>query len=460
METENKSIKDFLNQFNGEAVEVAFYDISCKKFVLERGLAKETQIINILEQKITSDNKFQFLIETSGNNVYFVFKAASSVVILKTLKIALLEALMINTEISRLFTLGTLVTKISHEFNNILTGLSGHTSFLFELIENTDLKRSAELLKEGVERATLLTKELVSYSKPATRWEKIRISSFIERLNLWTKIIVPPSIKFSFHDLTGNVEFETDVVKLNQVFINLVKNSVEAMEGSGEIKIMSTLREGQICFEISDTGTGMTEDEIENVFKPFATTKETGTGLGCFISKSLVEEIGGTIKIISEKNRGTTVTVSLPISKIKSVSTHSIVFPVKCRVLLVDDDENVREVLRMGLQYHGFEVIPASNYDEAINEAKKSGFDVAVVDIIMPGKSGLETAIDLQKILPDLKFVVISGYSPPETIEVFKSIGIETFLNKPFSIDELVYEVNKLVKPEDMSLKNQKSRTS
>lgn len=369
---------------------------------------------------------------------------------IKVEKLNLLEGLMLNMDLSRLFTLGTLVSRVSHEFNNILTGISGQASFLYELTADPELKRSAELLKEGIEKSIILTRELVSFSKPNSRYERIKVSTFLERLRLWIKVLVPPRIIVEIVDNSGDVEFETDLSKLNQILVNLVKNSVEAIADRGKIKIEVGCRDGYLLVSVEDDGGGMSEENLKLVFKPFATTKESGTGLGCYICKKLVEQLGGQISASTVPGKSCRFEVQLPLNdqsalKLNLKEKQKEIQQSKIKVLLVDDDENVREVLRMGLDHAGFMVDSADCCDAALNLARSKSYDLAVVDIIMPGKSGLETAIELKQIQPGIKFIVISGYSPPETIDVFRAIGVKSFLNKPFAISELIVEINRVM---------------
>ncbi len=410
---------------------------------------KETfkaELINIINKQ--SDRGSSGIILSREQDFILLFLFDSFSLILGVPYVLFMEAIIGTPEFNRLFTLGTLVGKISHEFNNILTGLLGHSSYLCELSDDPDLKKSGEFIKDGIEKSILLTKELVLFSKPSSRKERISVNSLFERLKLWIKIIVPAFIRVQFDNQAEEYEFETDSVKLNQVFINLVLNSVQAIEGEGIIRISAKVRDKYLIFEIADTGRGINSNDLKNIFKPYFTNKSSGTGLGCYISKTLIEDLGGEIKVFSQEGKGTVFTILFKDNFFSIENQRAEVLPNEepVRVLLVDDDENVREVLRMGLNHDGFLVEPADGYDLAISLAKTKKFDVAVVDIIMPGRSGYETAKDLLDIQPNLKIIVISGYSPPETISSFQNLGVSTFLQKPFAISELSAAIRNQIK--------------
>ncbi|MCS6893160.1 MAG: ATP-binding protein [Deltaproteobacteria bacterium] len=443
-------VEDLKAVLGNSLIEFAVYSIPSNQlvFVSERlcsNLVEQERFKSCVDELIKNGSITQLVMKQIGKSWFCVAPSGEDYLVLLSFPYSsMLEALINSAEFNRLFTLGVLVSKVSHEFNNILTGLSGHASYLTELIEDSDLKKSAELIKEGVERAIILTRELVSFSRPASRKETGSVSGFFERLKHWMKIIIPPRIRVETKNLAGTVELETDFVKLNQVFINLVLNAVQAIDGEGSIELVAKKVDSKIEFEISDSGRGMDNSQLENIFKPFVTNKESGTGLGCFICKNLVDELGGEVSVLSKVGIGTKFTIRLPLSN-KNRHETELARKEKLEVLLVDDDENVREVLKMGLRYAGFNVVAAENHDSALEIAKSQRLDLAVVDIIMPGKSGLETARELILIQPNLKFIIISGYSPPETIEAFKSMGIKSFLNKPFAIDELTAEILKVI---------------
>lgn len=335
--------------------------------------------------------------------------------------------------INRLLLLGKISGKVSHEFNNILTGLLAQLEVAKSQIDYDTFT----LLSETAQKAVVLTREIASFSKPSSEEEKIDFSDFCKKLKSWCSLLIPKNIKFEIKTFSVASEFFSNKLKLQQIIFNTILNSVDAIKASGLIVLELDLSKDQLKIVVTDNGEGIAPENIRRVFEPYFTTKAQGIGLGCYVLKEIVTSLGGTIDIKSELQKGTTVTVLIPVKTEKKISS--------ARVLVVDDDDSVREVLKKGLFYSGFDVEAASGHQEALEWVTKKKFDLVLMDIIMPEVGGFETTKMLLEKDKDLAFVVMSGYSPPETLEAFANLGIKTFLQKPFSLDELVLTLKKVL---------------
>jgi len=359
----------------------------------------------------------------------------------------------------RLESLGLLAGGIAHDFNNALTGILANISYLkMHIAQDDTLYLRVEKAQEASIRAKALARQLLTFSpggvpiKKAMDVKTILIEN-IERALKGTGIIGV------FHIDADLWPVEGDTGQLGQVFNNLALNAVETMPDGGAIDVAARnvwigekenlpLKKGNhIIITITDRGEGISDQDLLKVFDPYFTTKEGRSGLGLTAAYSIIRGHDGCIKIVSERETGTTVSVYLPAS-LKEVFKNGIMEQAYKRgsgkVLLMDDQKLVRESGAEMLKETGYYVETARDGNEVIalyRRAMESGkpFDAVIMDLTVTGGMGGSEAIKvLLQIDPQVNAIISSGYSNDSVMANYLDYGFRGMLEKPYMIQELV----------------------
>jgi two-component system cell cycle sensor histidine kinase/response regulator CckA len=255
-------------------------------------------------------------------------------------------------------------------------------------------------------------------------------------------------------------------VHISQILINLIINARDAISGGGFIDLtsISMLSQDEVleifgsepaspaygALEVADTGCGMSDEVKERLFEPYFTTKEqAGTGLGLATVNSIVTQLGGAIQVFSEQGHGTLFRVILPLvgSALQggeSASSGALV-PRGCgeRILVIDDEDAVRNVLGLSLSHLGYEVETVASGFEGIDRVRRSevSYHLVILDLLMPGLSGEETFNRLKELDPGLVVLIVSGFSSEHVVQRILADGARDFIQKPFSIEVLSEKV-------------------
>jgi len=368
----------------------------------------------------------------------------------------------------RLEAIGRLAGGIAHSFNNLLAALA----FRIELIldENNsedDRRRHAEEIQKAGERAGALARQLLAFSrKQALNPERLWLSQVIETLVPMLRRLLGEDVELEL-DLASQAGLVyADLGQLEQVLLNLVANSRDAMPEGGVLTLRTAdaaLEEGNdlgltpglyAMLQVADTGVGMTPEVLSHLFEPFYTTKERGrgTGLGLATVYGIVRQSGGELQVESELGQGTRFTVYLPQAAERAEEPARL--PVERRVtngseviLLVEDEDNIREPAAEILEARGYVVLPARNGAEALEIANHhdGAIDLMVTDVVMPRLSGSRLAEALEPSRPDMRVLYISGY--PEDAIVHHGVlePRHRFLQKPFPPGILLQTVRELL---------------
>ncbi|MCK4837839.1 MAG: response regulator, partial [Desulfobulbaceae bacterium] len=263
---------------------------------------------------------------------------------------------------------------------------------------------------------------------------------------------------------------EIDRGQVSQVVQNLILNARQAMPGGGTIRIscenlestanehpapMLPMQNKYVKISVTDTGVGMPGNVIDKIFDPYFSTKQAGSGLGLAITHSIIKKHKGTITVISKPGEGTTFNIYLPVSKEKRIvaKSHSVMaeIPENTKIMIMDDDELVRDIAGEMLSQLGCETVMAVNGEEAIDlfkQARGKGqpFDLVIMDLTIPGGMGGREAVTI--ILqedPAAKVVVASGYSTDPILANYQAYGFSAALAKPFRIKELSEKIKKIL---------------
>nr|MBP7323821.1 response regulator [Deltaproteobacteria bacterium] len=363
--------------------------------------------------------------------------------------------------------LGTLAGGIAHDFNNLLTGIQGSIS-LMRLDISTHhphyqyLKGMEDIVKRGVN----LTKQLLSFARGGTY--EVRPTDLNHLVSRTAEMFGRTRKEITLHEeYRENLRSaEVDRGQIEQVLLNLLVNSWQAMPEGGDIVVRTenvavdgniaqscSVRPGNyVRISVTDNGVGMDEETMRCIFDPFFTTKETGkgTGLGLASAYSIIKSHGGLITVDSKKGNGSTFFIYLPASdKIvpKEKESSRMIARGTETILLVDDEEMILEIGKKMLNAMDYTVLAARGGKEALEiyQKKKDQIDVVVLDMIMPDMSGSEAFDRLKRINPDIKVVLASGYSLDGQASKIMERGCKGFIQKPFDMKRLSHKIREVV---------------
>jgi two-component system, cell cycle sensor histidine kinase and response regulator CckA len=352
----------------------------------------------------------------------------------------------------KLEAIGRLTGGVAHDFNNVLTAILSSA----ELLENAPEQRTAQLgaaIAKAAVRAGDLTTKLLAYSRrQVLNPSALDLNVAVEEA---TALLTPMlsdkiEIKSALHP--GPVWAMLDPAQLSNAILNLAINAADAMPEGGALHFATTLdADGRARLEVTDTGIGMSPEIVAKIFDPFFTTKDAGlgTGLGLSMVHGFVNQSGGAIDVESSPGQGARFTLTFPHShaapapRLRAherahLDTHA-------RILLVDDDDLVRAALTHMLKEHGFDVKAVASPRAAMEEISAAHFDRAIIDVALgPNESGADLARDLTIHAPDMKILLISGYTQEKLDADTRTIS---FLQKPFTHQALLDSLAALQAP-------------
>ena len=371
----------------------------------------------------------------------------------------------------KLESVGVLAGGIAHDFNNILTAILGSTGLATLCLKsgNTNgLVKALSTIESASLRAKDLTVQLLTFSKGGMPIRKVTsIHSLINESadfvlrgsNVKSEVIIPDNIW----------SVEIDAGQISQVINNLIINANQAMHDGGTVFISvenidqhnalekTCLSAGRyIKISVKDQGVGIPGNLLAKIFDPYFTTKEAGSGLGLTSSYAIVNKHGGVIDVESDVNVGTTFFVYLPASLKESFETEksdAITLPAYTwKILVMDDDECIRDVSKHMLGFMGYSVECAKDGEEALklySEARDMNkpFDAVIIDLTIPGgMGGIKTIKQLLEIDSNVKAIVFSGYSNDQIMSNYKEYGFKGVITKPFKIQEMNELLQKVIK--------------
>jgi len=365
--------------------------------------------------------------------------------------------------------IGTLTGGIAHDFNNILTAIIGNVTLLGMKMEAKDpLTRFVDNIQDATDRATTLTQGLLAFSrKQVLNPVAVNLDKTLLGMERLLRRVISEDVELCTDLHLQDINVLVDQSQLEQVIMNLVVNSRDAMQDGGQIYITSELAEIGDNFvkthgfgglgtyalvKVRDTGAGMDPETLERIFEPFFTTKDVGkgTGLGLSTVYGIIKQLKGFIVCNSDLNKGTEFQLYLPLTERDDDATHPEEVSYEGgteSIFLVEDDQNVRMMLNEILQEAGYKVEMAADGTEAIEKFKlsKDAVQLLILDVIMPGMNGKEVFIELEKIKPGIKAIFISGY----TGDIIHQKGIKEehihFLAKPLAPVTLLNKVREVL---------------
>jgi len=342
--------------------------------------------------------------------------------------------------------LGTLVAGVAHNINNVLSVIMGMASLREDSATEPCDKEAYQIIGKVCKRGRDVVKSLIRFAKPdITNQGPFEVHSLIKEVCALLDRTIRNQVKIIESFSEDSLWINGDAGSINHVLVNLCLNAVDAMPNGGTLTLRTTVKEENwVEVTIEDTGIGMTPEVLVHVMEPFYTTKEVGkgTGLGLSMTYGVVKAHGGTIDIASKVGMGTTVRllfprVATPISK-ETVDVPAPTLKLK-RVLLVDDEEDVRFLMTRMLRTAGIEEVETTSTGEEALETLLEGElpDVLILDQNMPGITGVQLMARVRDRYPDLPILFSSGQPDIESWEILKQRRVAV-ISKPFTMEEIL----------------------
>lgn len=372
--------------------------------------------------------------------------------------------------------LGRLAGGVAHDFNNLLTIIKGHSELLLERLDVSDLVyKSAEQIHKAADRASSLTRQLLVFSRRQVLQPKVLdLNLLVTEIDKLLRRLIREDVEFKFLPGDGLRSVKADPGQIEQVLMNLTVNACDAMPQGGKLTIAthnvvvdSTYAQSRpglipgsyVLLSTTDTGCGMDAKTQARIFEPFFTTKAVGkgTGLGLSTVYGIVKQSSGFIWLQSAPGKGSCFEVYLPQVREKgdAVAEKAVSLPSApdaLTLLVVEDDDSVRELAARFLDTAGYRVITAKDGVEALQFANELGpaIGALVTDVVMPRMRGTELATRLANLLPDIKVIFMSGYLE-HMGESQNAIDDSLFLEKPFTRESLIHKVNEAFRSADLA---------
>jgi two-component system cell cycle sensor histidine kinase/response regulator CckA len=367
----------------------------------------------------------------------------------------------------KLEAIGRLAGGVAHDFNNLLTVISGYTEILLGRAETTGREQLGEIA-HAAEQAAALTRQLLAFSRRQVLHPVVLdLNQIVGGMEPMVRRIIGDDVNVGVRLGAALPAVEADQAQLERVILNLAANARDAMPQGGRLTIetaaveldedyVASRGEGtagpNVLLAVSDTGVGMSEDVQRHLFEPFFTTKEpgAGTGLGLATVFGVVKQSGGSIYVYSEVGRGTTFKIYLP----AATDTSEAAAPADRAaelgtetVMLVEDDESVRNLVRTMLETKGYNVLAAAGADEAerICAAQTGGVDLLLTDVVMPEVNGRVLAERLAALSPSMRILFMSGYSDEAVYRHGEISPNAAFIEKPFTDRTLARKVREVL---------------
>lgn len=355
---------------------------------------------------------------------------------------------------------GQLAGGVAHDFNNILTAISGYADFLLnDLPEEGTLRSDAEEIRKAADRGSALTRQLLTLSRrQVVDPERLDLAGVIVGVEKMLRRVVGEDLVLEV-EAPADLPVYADRGQIEQILMNLVVNARDAMPGGGTLSIRgarvpeSLLGDDPcVLLQVADTGSGIPPEVLARVLEPFFTTKEAGrgTGLGLSIVHGIVVQSGGRLIIDSEFGKGTRVGIYLPLHEGGPMQAAGLAAPAGdqsrrfATILVVEDDEAIRTVTARALRDAGFTVLEAENGEAALREADLAGgaVDLVLIDVIMPRGNGPATARALREKHGISRILFMSGYTG-DALDHHREVDVRrNLIAKPFGQRELIARID------------------
>ena len=364
------------------------------------------------------------------------------------------------THAEKMAALGELSFGVAHNVNNTLTGILGRAQLLLRTKDAEKINSGIEMIVKSAEDGAHIIRRIQDFARrqPSRKFQAVSVAGLMKDVcemtrPRWESQGIGSQIRLALvADCTASVL--GDAVELREVLVNVIYNAIDALPSGGEIRMGSQETNGRVVLTVTDNGTGMTPEVKSRLFDPFFTTKgKGGTGMGMAVSFGIIRRHIGSIDVESEPGRGTTFRISLPIAEdtrvnpeTESTQLEGFAGEDKIRVLVVDDETAVREVLREALEAEGCEVLVAESGEMALKlyDARGGKLDVVFTDIGMPEMSGWELASEIRKRSDSIPLAIVSGWADAISCDARQAIKADWVVSKPFDIATIARIANEV----------------
>lgn len=367
--------------------------------------------------------------------------------------------------------LGRLAGGLAHDFNNLLTVIKGYTQIaLLEVDEDSPFRSRLQEIADAADKAASLTRQLLAFSRKQLMEMRIfDLRDEVKKMEKMLRRLIGEDVELVTEISDHECFVRADPVQIEQVVINLAVNARDAMPKGGRLTI-SVKKVGPedhflrsraflggdeyVLLSVSDTGCGIPEEIRDKIFEPFFTTKEPGAGTGLGLSSvyGIVKQLEGHIFVESEVGRGTRFRIYLPATTSPEVvaeepEEEKKIPPGQGRLLLVEDNDELRELLRSFLENQGYEVLCAKDGKEALRifENLQKPVDLILTDLVMPYMSGKELVEQARKYEPEVKVLYMSGYVDQKVLDEATHAEGFRFIQKPFGLDVLLKKIRAIL---------------
>ena len=375
-----------------------------------------------------------------------------------------LEAKLLQAQ--KMEAIGTLAGGVAHDLNNILSGIVSYPELLLlQIPEDSQLRKPLLTIQNSGEKAATIVQDLLTLARRGVATlkpvnlndviaEYLKSPEYIKMKSYYPEIKVVNRLEPDLFNISGSH------VHLSKTVMNIITNAIEAIQETGEINVSTKNRyidkpvtgydyieEGDyVVLTVSDTGTGISPDDLERIFEPFYTKKvmgKSGTGLGMAVVWGTVKDHKGYIDVQSSVGKGTTFKLYFPVTRMKLLKEKS---PLSIKeymgngetVLIVDDVDEQREIASGMIKKLGYNVTSVSSGEKAVDYLKHHRVDLLILDMIMePGIDGLETYRQILEIYPDQKAIIASGFSETDKVKEAQRLGAGTYIKKPYKIEKI-----------------------
>jgi signal transduction histidine kinase/ActR/RegA family two-component response regulator len=366
------------------------------------------------------------------------------------------------SQMEKLSALGELASGVAHDFNNTLAGILGRAQLLLRTDDPDKIRRGLEIIIKTAEDGAKTVKRIQDFARQRRDhdFELVSIDHILTDASEITRPRWKNCAEASNIHITVDLQIHSQAMvmgddsELREVLVNMVFNAVDAMPEGGKLRLSTSIVDKSVVITIADTGVGMYPEIRSRIFDPFFTTKgKAGLGLGLAVSFGIIRRHGGTIEVDSEYGKGTEFRIVLPVASVndcqilerivteatpvtpvctEAVSAHSVT-----RLLVVDDEDFVRDLLREILESDGCEVQLAESGSAALQLFNENQFDAIFTDVGMPGMSGWELAQAIRQQNKTIPIAVITGWGEAVGSNEQKAAGVDWVVAKPFTADRI-----------------------
>jgi len=377
------------------------------------------------------------------------------------------------SQMEKLSALGELASGVAHDFNNTLAGILGRAQLLLRTNDPEKIKRGLDIIVKTAEDGAKTVKRIQDFARQRRdhNFELVSIDQILLDASeitrpRWKNCAEASNIHITLELLIGsNAMVMGDDSELREVLVNMVFNAIDAMPEGGTLSLRTETVDESVVIKVLDTGVGMYPEVRSRIFDPFFTTKgKAGLGLGLAVSFGIIRRHGGNIEVESQYGKGTEFRITLPVAKIaeqsvKQVEAAAPVLPpqptatiqagprLRTRLLVVDDEDFVRDLLGEILEGEHCDVYLAADGTQALAAFKEMEFDGVFTDVGMPGMSGWELAREIRQINKRIPIAVITGWGEAVGSHEQKAAGVDWIVAKPFTADRIAELVRDIQRP-------------